>query len=337
MTRLVSVYTYRGPGDVPPEPETWLDTLQGPSIFVREGRDGTRRRAVAGMLHGNEPSGFRAIHRALSDPRPPAVETVYFVGAVEAARTPPRHSHRMLPGRQDLNRSFHPGTHGLDARIASEALAVLTGRPLEAALDLHNNSGKNPAYGVGLQATADRLALSSYFSQLFVHARWNFGTLMEALDQLCPTVTIECGKAGDFQADDVAWQGLQRFVLAEHLPERVPDGFVPRVLSDPVRVTLQPKLTLAFADEPVDADLVVDRDVDRHNFQSLPAGTRLGWVRRAGALPVLAQDASGTDLAWALFEIRDGTLLTRVALTPIMMTTIPAIARSDCLFYAIRD
>ena len=207
MTRCVYEYPYTGPESIPADSDQLLDQLPGPTLFRRPGSDGSRRRVVAGMLHGNEPSGFRAIHRALSVSSPPRVDTLFFVGSVEAARHEPRYSHRMLPGRLDLNRCFGETAPDLDHQVAAQALAWLTERPLEAALDLHNNSGHNPAYSVALQADPQRLGLGSYFSQLLVHAEWKMGTLMEALDLHCPCVTIECGRAGTRQADELAAPG----------------------------------------------------------------------------------------------------------------------------------
>ncbi len=336
MKALVKLHPYHGPERIVEDPDGFLDQLSGPAVFVRKGRDATRRRAVAGMLHGNEPSGYRAIHRALRAPRPPAVDTLFFIGAVEAARAEPRYSHRMLEGHQDLNRCFDGTRSDLDHEIATQALELLTREPLEAALDLHNNSGHNPPYGVGMLANPARLALSGYFSRLYMLVDWNMSTLMEALERFCPAVTIECGRSGDAAADRVAWHGLEQFLQADVLPSRPAPGEAPRILANPVRVTLRPGLSLAFADSPLSADFVMDADVDRHNFQMLPAGTRLGWVRSSTTPPVEARDASGVDRADELFAQRAGQLVTLCPLTPIMMTTVPEIAQSDCLFYAVK-
>lgn len=327
---------YTGAKHIEADADAFLDALPGPTCILRPGRDPARRRAVAGMLHGNEPSGFRAIHRALKDPRPPAVTTVFFLGAVDAARTAPRYSRRMLPGRHDLNRCFNGSTDDLDHHLASRALAWLTQSPLEAAIDLHNNSGANPAYAVSLSDSAAHLALASYFSALFVHADWSLGTLMEALDSHCPTVTIECGKALTARADSVAWQGLQAFLYTDTLRARPPSLEVLRILSNPVRVTLRAGFSLAFAAAPVSADFVMDADIDRHNFERLPARTRLGWVR-THHLPLEARTTDGTDIASELFDLDGNLLVTKRPLTPMMMTTVAAIAQSDCLFYAVFD
>jgi hypothetical protein len=78
------------PADIPPTPDELLDALAGPTWVRRAGRDRTRTRAVSSLLHGNEPSGFRAVHALLRRPQPPAVDIVCFIGGVEAARAAPR-------------------------------------------------------------------------------------------------------------------------------------------------------------------------------------------------------------------------------------------------------
>ena len=44
-------------------PLEWLDRLQKPTVVRVAGRDPSRTRAMATLLHGNEPSGLFALHR----------------------------------------------------------------------------------------------------------------------------------------------------------------------------------------------------------------------------------------------------------------------------------
>ncbi|MEZ5100141.1 MAG: hypothetical protein R3C15_10165 [Thermoleophilia bacterium] len=122
--------------------------------------------------------------------------------------------------------------------------------------------------------------------------------------------------------------------------ERVVGGAVPvprlAVLGAPVRVEAAPGATIAVGDVPVaGVDLTVAEDVDRHNFEQLPAGTPIGWARAGAGLPLRARGSDGVDRSHELFASIDGRLVTRAPLVPIMITTDPAIAASDCLFYAV--
>jgi hypothetical protein len=325
-----------GGAKVPADVDAFLNGLRGPTVFRQPGRDRTRARVVAGTLHGNEPSGLRAIHRALCTMVRPAVDTLFFIGGIEAARAEPRFSHRMLPGRRDLNRCFRPPFEGCDGRIAQAALGALRAVRPEAVLDLHNNTGRNPAYGIGTAIDRVRLALSSLFSPLYILSTLKLGTFMEAFDDLAPTVTVECGRAGDPAADRVAYAGLERFLGLDALDSVLLDRERLSVFGEPVRVCLRPGLTVAFEEEADPAaNITLDAEIDRHNFETLAAGTRIGWTRRDAAWPLEARDASGLDQSRDLFLVDGGVVKTRRAFTPIMMTTDPEVARTDCLFYAV--
>jgi predicted deacylase len=320
--------------DVPAAPDAFLDQLERPTIFRVPGRDRSRCRVVAGSLHGNEPSGLRAIHRFLRSGEPPAVEAWLFVGGVESARALPRYSHRMLPGRRDLNRCFRPPFEGRDGQIAEQVLALLRAARPELVVDLHNNTGRNPAYAVagGLD---ERLDLAALFCDRFVYSELRLGTFTEAFADLAPSVTIECGRAGDPEADATAYAGLVRLMrLHELAPARASHERM-RILERPVRMCLRAEHTLAFAERPhPGASVTLDPEIDRHNFEIVARGTRLGWVSSQCAWPFEARDASGAEVSTSWLEIARGELVSRCSFTPFMLTTHTAIARGDCLFYA---
>lgn len=321
-------------GDLPDDPDAFLDQLERPTVFRVPGRDRSRCRVVSGSLHGNEPSGLRAIHRFLSLGEPPAVDAWLFVGGVESARAEPRYSHRMLPGRRDLNRCFRPPFGDRDGKVAEQVLDLLRGARPELVVDLHNNTGQNPAYAVG-GGLDERLDLAALFCDRFVCSDLSLGTFTEAFAELAPSLTIECGRAGDPQADATAYAGLVRLMrLHQLVPARVSREHM-MILEHPVRVCLRPDHTLAFADRPdPSASITLDLEIERHNFETVAEGTRFGWVSPGLPWPFEALDASGADVSMAWLEIARGELVSRRSFVPFMLTTHAEIARSDCLFYA---
>jgi hypothetical protein len=292
-------------------------------------------RGVVAMLHGNEPSGLRALHALLRHGPPPAVDLACFVGAVEAARMSPLLSHRMLPGRRDLNRCFRPPFDGRDGRIAQTLLALFAEAPPEAVVDLHNNTGHSPAYGIGPSCDDAYLALTAPFADRYVCSRLRIGSITEARERDAPTVSIECGRAGDPAADATAARGLAQFASRPDVLA-APAAHAFRLYKDPLRVELRPGARVAFA-EAADpgADVTLDCDVDRHAFQRIDAGRRIGWVARRDSLPICVVGPDRVDVAGEYFAVEGGALLTRRPLVPIMMTTSPAAAAVDCLFYVV--
>ncbi len=321
---------------VPATVDAFLGWLGGPVVLRQAGRDRGRTRGVSVLLHGNEPSSLRGVHAWLRSGRIPAVDVVVFVGAVEAARLAPGFAHRMCPGARDLNRCFRPPWDGEEGAVAAEALQLLRQAGCEALIDVHNNTGHNPAYGVGTVADAARLNLTALFGSRYVVYDLALGALIEATADDFPSVAIECGRAGDPAADTLAFEGLCRYLAFEHLETRQVEAAHMKVLASPVRVTVRPRLRFAFADWPVPGvELTLRSDIDRHNFQSLLPGVPVGFLAPGAPWPVDARGADGEDVSHDVFEVVDGELRTRRAVVPIMMTTDPAVALADCLFYLV--
>ncbi|MCP5056286.1 MAG: succinylglutamate desuccinylase [bacterium] len=322
----------------PAEAESFLRKLGGPTAIHVKGKDRTRSRIVTTLLHGNEPSGTRAIHAWLRNGHQPAVDTVLIVANVEAALAGPGFAHRTLPGRRDLNRCFLGPWDDAEGHLAREILELTYEKKPEALIDLHNNTGHNPPYGVGVEPSPEALQLVTPFGNRFVWSHLTLGALMEAVRDI-PSATIEVGRTGDPAADAVALRGLTRFLEDDRVIE---PGLRPdvQVLTTPMRVCIRPGASLAVVDadrgKQESADLTILADLDRHNFESVEVGTKLGYVR-GEAWPLELLDEDGRDRASFYFSLQDGVLRTRRPIIPIMITTDPGIATSDCLFYVVRE
>ncbi len=336
--KRVAIWDAPGRDAIAPTPEAFLAALPGPMLVRVPGRDRTRTRVVVTLLHGNEPSGLRALHAWLRSGARPAVDVIGLFGGVEAAQRPPGLAHRLVPGGRDLNRCFRPPFVGREGALAEEILALLRSAKPEALIDLHNNTGHNPPYGVGTRVDAVRLGLTALFATRFVHSTLQLGALSEVTADELNAVTIECGRAGDPGADAVARDGLQRFLQRDELPltDAAPDGMI--VLGEPIRVCVRPGTRISFGEIPDEGvDLTIRGDIDRHNFEPLLPGVPVGWLAPDAEWPLVALGPDGTDASEDYFVIRDGLLETRRALVPIMMTTDARAVLDDCLFYMVHQ
>jgi hypothetical protein len=321
---------------IPDDPLEFLASLEGPSVWRVGGRDSSRVRMVTTLLHGNEPSGFLAVHDWLRSGEYPATDVVFVVAHVEAARLNPVFTHRRAPKRRDLNRCFLGPFEDVEGEIARAILEVVRDVRPEALIDVHNNTGHNPAYGVGVEPTPEALWLTALFGRDFVWSHLQLGALLEAVED-CPAVTVEVGKSHAAEADRVAREGLSRFLNAETLFDANAQAAPVRVLLMPMRARMAPGCTLVMAQQPdAQADLTMPDDLDRHNFETVDVGARVGWVR-GEACPLQLLDEDGTDRAPDYFEHRNGELVARRPFMPIMITVDAAIAASDCLFYVVHE
>ncbi|MCP5070359.1 MAG: succinylglutamate desuccinylase [bacterium] len=338
MTGLLRQIEQPAIGDVPADEEDFLRWLGGPVAIHLAGKDSTRLRVVTTLLHGNEPSGARAVHAWLRSGSRPAVDAIVVIANVEAALVPPGYAHRVLPGRRDLNRCFLGPWDDPEGRLAHEILGVIREREPEALIDLHNNTGHNPPYGVGVEPSPEALQLVSMFGSRFIWSHLTLGALMEAVREL-PSATIEVGRSGDSMADARALRGLTRFLGDDRVikPGLHPDV---QILTTPMRVCIREGISLAVTDADrgrgQSADLTILSDLDRHNFERVEPGTTLGYVR-GDTWPLELLDEDGRDRADFYFRLEGGVLRTRRPIVPIMITTDPDIATSDCLFYVVRE
>jgi hypothetical protein len=320
----------------PADESAFLESLGGPTLLRLEGRDSSRVRVLSTLLHGNEPSGLRAVIRYLRSGELPATDVIFFIGSVHTALTEPRFSYRTLPGEIDANRCWTNHGDTPQGKVASRALTRIVDASPECLVDLHNNTGHNPAYGVAFRVGPAEQSLVSLFADRIVHTPIELGTLVEATVPFFPSVTVECGRAGDSAADEAAWAGLQRYLApTEHDLTQPLRRLIH--LEEPVRVCVRRGVELAFGDiEDSDAPFTVSADIDRHNFERLPAGSPIGWVHDDTGWPIEAVGHDGTECSRELFEVTSGVLRTRCDFIPIMMTTSQVIAKSDCLFYAVQ-
>ncbi|MEW9798294.1 succinylglutamate desuccinylase/aspartoacylase domain-containing protein [Alteromonas sp. CYL-A6] len=311
-------------------PEGFLMGLGGPSLLTFAGRDTQRCRVIVTLLHGNEPSGLRAVMTLAQQGWQPAVTTHVIIASTAAAATLPMFSHRMLPGCEDLNRCFSGRGDSPQYALADAIVRTIISLEPECVIDLHNTSGSGPAFCVSVSDSAQHQALASAFAPWMIVTDIRLGSLMEQ-SLGCPVVTIEAGGAKDALADRVALAGIIELGRRDN----------PLVASQPVsllchprRLELQTGCTVAYQDGPDTAtDVCLRTDIESLNFGCTPAGTHLGWVREEG-LAAFRLDCDDEAVS-AFFTTDEHSLFNKVPLRLFMVTTNADIARSDCLFYFI--
>ena len=337
------LYTrFEGYGDLGPlldaSDEEVLLRLGGRPALVRiAGTAGDRARVVACLLHGNEDSGYRAVLGLLREGPTFPYDLWVLIGNVRAASQDGWFAHRYLDDQEDFNRvwGLEPPTTRM-RRCASAILEVLLAQPLEAAIDIHNNTGDNPFYAILPQVTPEAMAIAATCADLGLVWRQTANTLMERLLPRCAAIALECGLPGIPAHATYAREALDRF-LAQPRFEDV-DARPAAMYEIRHRVTVRPEVPFAFGGVLTEElDLVLVPGLDGHNFGMLLAGEVLGHVHPGAAMPLSAVDAFGVDETARYFEVKaDGRLVTREDLTPVMMTTNVVQTRRDCLFYVAR-
>ena len=326
------------PHSIPADGLAFLRALDGPALIHVTGVDPLRTRAIAALLHGNEPSGWRALHRWLRLGERPRTSLLCLVGAVEAALHGEPFTHRYLPGVRDLNRCFRGPFTDAPGLLARQFLEALRQHAPECLVDIHNTSGRSPAFAVAPREDAAHQALASTFSRHLVITDLELGSLMEISGDLCPAITVECGGARDARSDEVAWTGLLRFVSAPEVLSPPREQPPIELYHHPVRLEFEPGTRLAWHESPQPgADLTLRTDLERFNFGTADPAAPLGWLGSRGLEPLRVRTGSGRDVPDKYFCARDGRLHPAQPLRLFMVTSSPEMALSDCLLYAAAE
>ena len=318
-------------------PLEWLDRMHKPTVVRVAGRDRTRTRAMATLLHGNEPSSLFALHRWLLEQHTPEVNMLFLIGGVFPAKIPPTFSRRQLPGGRDLNRCFKEPFEGEEGRIAEAMLAELHNAQPECLLDVHNTSGTGPAFAVTITNDAAHQALASLYTERLIMTDLRLGALMEYSEQDVPTVTIECGGAQDEHAHQLAYEGLVRYTSGADVLSLKKAEWDVVVLRNPIRVELAPEASIEYRLEPSGrADITLPPDIEHRNFGTVAPGEPLGWVGEKGLGVLTAIGHNRTENVEKVLRVKNGQIYPAQAIKTFMITTNPLIAKSDCLFYAVK-
>jgi Succinylglutamate desuccinylase / Aspartoacylase family len=297
-----------------------------------------RARFVSCLLHGNEDSGYRAVLELLRTGARFPFDLWVFIGNVAAASRDGWFAHRFLDGQEDFNRVWgtsHPSTRM--RQIADEVVAELDRCELEAVIDLHNNTGKNPYYAIMAQKTDATFALAATCADTIVEWGLRAHSLIEQFSTRCPTAAVECGIAGRKENTAFAAGVLHRFLTAPSFEPSAPRS--PALFQMRYRVTVRRDVAFTFANELTDGlDLVLLPSLDGHNFGMMLAETALGHVHPSLPMPLAAIDMAGNDATERLFAVRPGgRLVVTEDVTPLMMTRSALQAQRDCLFYIARQ
>ena len=315
--------------------EAWLRQLPGSCWMLLPGKDRSRCRAITTLLHGNEPSGLRAVWRWLKRNETPCIDLLIALPSVNAARLTPLYTHRQKPGGRDINRCFAPPFDSEEGLLAQQTLALLQELEPEAVVDLHNTSGRGPAFGVSVHDQPVHQALVKLFCDYLVVVDVFLGALMEQTLDSGPIVTIECGGANDPLADEIAFNGIELFA---HLSDLFEPDRLPRLLHHPLRVELDEDCWLSYGHEMREGiDLLMSPDVDQLNFGRLTEGHGLGKIGPRGLSVFNVQSSRGQVPAEILFREEQGRVVVNRPFYPFMITTRVDIAHSDCLLYAVLD
>lgn len=309
--------------------ELLFDLLGGPTLVHLPGRRDPPL-FVSLLLHGNETTGLFAVQQLL---RQYAGRTLpralsLFIGNVEAASS----GLRRLAGQPDYNRVW-PGSEEAaspEQRMMAQVVDIMRERGVFASIDVHNNTGINPHYACINRVDTQFMHLASLFSRTVVYFTRPAGVQSSAFAQICPAVTVECGKVGQAAGVDHASEFLEACLHLSEIPQHAVAAHDINLFHTVAIVKVPGAYSFSFDDS--DADIRFVPDLDHLNFRELPAGFNLAEAA-SGEIALEAWNEQGLDVAHAYFATQDGVICTTRPVMPSMFTLDERVIRQDCLGY----
>lgn len=305
--------------------------LQGPTLIHLPGLD-ARPLFVSVLMHGNETVGWDAIRRLLDGymgkrnlPRALSL----FIGNISAAAQ----SKRRLHHQPDYNRVW-PGseTSGTDEHAMMERVVeIMRKRQPFASVDIHNNTGVNPHYACVNRLDHRYLHLATLFGRTVVYFIRPKGVQSMAMAQLCPSVTLECGKVGQSYGTDHAHTYLEACL---HLSEHPQDQVSPQdidLFHTVAQVKIPEGISFDFSSGPADINFIPD--LEFMNFRELPEGTPLALAKGHMNVPLDVRDETGQEVTERFFNLEDHQICLSRSVMPSMLTIDETVIRQDCLCY----
>ena len=326
-------------------PATELHTiLPGPTLISLPGRR-PQPLFVSVLLHGNEVTGLSAIQSVLAQYHQqelPRALTIFF-GNVHAAR----HGQRHLHGQPDYNRcwpckEFNGDCDGEspEHKMMQQIVDTLREQNVFASIDVHNNTGLNPHYGCINKTDTGFFHLATLFSRTVVYFIRPKGVQSMAFSELCPAVTVECGKPDQPHGAAHAAEFINTCLHLSELPTHPVAAHDMDLFHTVATVNVPDHIHMSFdgqgtfSAETKSADIHFLPNLDHLNFHELTAGITLGYVNPGQTdIPLQVIDENGKEATHRYFTLEAGELSTAREVMPSMFTLDIEVIRQDCLGY----
>jgi len=289
---------------------------------------------VSILLHGNESTGLLAMQSVLSRYRERTLpRSLYlFIGNVRAAEQ----NKRFLPDQYDYNRCW-PGTMIGDnrtTRLMQQVFDRVTRETLFAAIDIHNNTGANPHYAGMNVVNNENQHLAAMFNHIALVFTFPPGICSMAFNDVCPALTLECGKPGDQSGVQHAADYVDALLHMDHLPQRPIAPHDLQLVQSMATLYVPDDVTFDF-NLSAQADLTFESGFERKNFTEIKPTEVFAHTRIQRPLSIT--NPQGEDVTEEIMRIENGKVYLNRTLIPAMITSNKTIVRQDCLCYLMED
>lgn len=315
-------------------PDEVYETFGGPILIHIKGTNPDTI-FISTLLHGNETTGFYAFQKILNDYKKieaPPKSFIYLIGNPQAAQK----DKRLIKDIQiDFNRIW-AGGDSPEAYMAKEVTEYAIKHDVKLSIDLHNNTGNNPYYSCVNSEDKDFLALARIFSKKIIYFLEPHEVQCMAFSKFCPAITVEAGLSGKPEGIEYIYNKLNQVMEMNTIPYEQIDNNEFKFYKTTSRMKIGEQATIDFDFNPDSAnDFSLIKDFDSHNFETVPVGTVMGYVKKVH--PLFVMDNGHNNVFDEYFEVVESELRVKKAFFPSMFTMSIEVLKQDVLGYIMED
>lgn len=317
--------------------ENLHELIPGPTLIHLEGRR-LEPLFVSVLLHGNETTGLTAVQALLKKnagqdlPRALSI----FLGNVFAAGE----KRRQLDGQPDYNRvwphedsQFEKESSTPEHAMMRQIVDIMHEKNVFASIDVHNNTGLNPHYGCINRLDSRFFHLATLFSRTVVYFIRPQGVQSMAFADICPSITVECGKPDQEYGATHAMEFIETCLHLSQFPEHDISPHDLDLFHTVATVFVPEDLSIGFGESSVTNLRLID-DLDHLNFRELPSGTQLGRFNAdVNSDPLIVTDESGKEVTDRYLSFDNHDIKIKRDVMPSMFTLNTEVIQQDCLGY----
>ena len=151
-----------------------------------------------------------------------------------------------------------------------------------------------------------------------------------AFSELCPSVTLECGKTNIEGGTQHALDFVDAVLHMKNIPDhRIAPQDI-HLFHTLARVKIPEEFSFSFKDDY--ADILFTNELDKMNFTEMPANTSICKINNSAAY-LLAFNDDDDEIGKEIFHVFDGKIQLNNSMMPAMLTLDEMVIRQDCLCY----
>jgi len=268
--------------------------------------------------------------------KPYNFDVYLLIASVKAAKIQPYFSNRFVPGKENFNRVWVDEPKSEDQLIANSIYKFIINLPLIAILDLHSFTAKNTSpHCIICYDNNETINISKKLASTIFFMDMSYGALIDKLGKKFPSVTVECGTNLTREADDSAFDVIQRFFTETKVKEGVNHDMTNKIYSGVFNVKVNKDTKIIWSDKNENNyDLVLRKDVESLNLKEIEAQTFFGWSKSLDCF--IIRNKEGIVKPNKIFILKDNKLYIKSKAVPSLLAPSEFIIKESG-FYLFED